>query len=54
MMLVLDLSLKAKKLGLGLGSNVLGHGLGLASSGLEVTGLVNNHWHAYHVKINRV
>ena len=22
--------------------------------GLDVTGLVNNHWHVYHVKINRV
>ena len=47
MMLVLGLGLKAKKLGLS---------LGLASSGLglDVTGLVNNHCHVYHVIINCV
>ena len=46
-MLVLGLGLKAKKLGLN---------LGLASSGLglDVTGLVNNHCHVYHVIINCV
>ena len=39
-MLVLGLGFKAKKFGLGLG--------------LDVTGLVNNHCHVYHVIINCV